>query len=288
MAKIKGIYMADIEWRDGSTWKPVRPSDGVNEIDMTQKLVMLYYDPNTPPAEGNVNMSGAFNGVEVMLIDRSTKAITSPFTLFHPLGNGIPEDARSPIIRYKIVVGTYTTEEVLTANPSWFYMMMNSSFSADPWTGNGNMTTTTNSLVNATLKLWVPSFTTSQIGSQTPVDLQTALLQDKTRWKITSARSGGSTVTCTPTNVVARAPDPLSATDYGIAKRLVTLTCQLQFPVSGVYTITATFSSNDEGADFTIPGGISVTATIVVNTGTPANPFIMSFDQAAILQITIA
>jgi hypothetical protein len=76
-------------------------------------------------------------------------------------------------------------------------------------------------------------------------------------------------------------------TDYGLAKILVTLNVTLSFPVSGTYTLSATFQSNDGDPASKLPGTHTITATIQVNTGS-TTPFVCSLDDDVVMTISIA
>jgi hypothetical protein len=214
----------------------------------------------------------------------SSKPQIDEYTAFH--ADGIPTTTKSPIIRYKIAVGTWTTEEIITVNPTWHYMMLNASFPENAYTGGGTIATIDASSANVQLKFYFPAFTSSQL-SKTELTLFRNLLSVDKNWRVTN-EGGGKTQVVTPTSVtIAASPVTTEVTDYGLAKILVTLNVTLSFPVSGTYTLSATFQSNDGDSASELPGTHTITATIQVNTGS-TTPFVCSLDDDVVMTIDIA
>jgi hypothetical protein len=208
------------------------------------------------------------------------------YTVFNE--GGIPTTTKSPIIRYKIAVGTWTTAsgEVITVNHTWHYMMLNASFPENAYTGGGTIATIDASSANVQLKFYFPAFTTSQL-SREELTLFRNLLGKATNWNVTND-GGGWTQTVTPTSVtIADSPETTDVTDYGLAKILVTLNVTLSFPVTATYKLSATFQSNDGDSASALPGTHTITATIQVNTGS-TTPFMCSLDDDVVMKISIA
>ena len=219
-----------------------------------------------------------------MLEAKGEGPLIEEYTAFH--ADGIPTTTKSPIIRYKIAVGTWTTEEIITVNPTWHYMMLNASFPENAYTGGGTIATIDASSANVQLKFYFPAFTTSQL-SREELTLFRDLLGTASNWRVTND-GGGRTQTVTPTSVIiADSPVTTGVTDYGLAKILVTLNVTLSFPVSGEYTLSATFQSNDGDSASELPGTHTITATIQVNTGS-TTPFVCSLDDDVVMTISIA
>jgi hypothetical protein len=214
----------------------------------------------------------------------SANPMIDEYTAFHTAG--IPVATKSPIIRYKIAIGTWTSEEVITVNQTWHYMMLKANFPANAYTGDGTITTIGTSSANVQLKFYFPAFTSSQL-SATEVTLFRSLLGMASNWSVTNT-GGGRTQTVTPASVTtATSPVTTGITDYGLAKILVTLNVTLSFPLSGAYTLSATFQSNDGDPASELPGTHTITATIQVNTGS-TTPFVCSLDDDATMMIDIA
>ena len=165
-------------------------------------------------------------------------------------------------------------------------MMLNASFPENAYTGGGTIDTIDASSANVQLKFYFPAFTSSQL-SAAELTLFRNLLGVDRNWRVTNA-GGGRTQVVTPTSVIiAASPVTTGVTDYGLAKILVTLNVTLSFPVSGTYTLSATFQSNDGDSASELPGTHTITATIQVSTGS-TTPFVCSLDDDVVMMIEIA
>jgi len=281
MALLKGIYMTEVEWYNGTTWTKLMVDNNGTQLDANTGHIILNRTEN--PSEAPDGMSVNVNFSKLNMLE-SSKPMEDEYTAFH--AGGIPTTTKSPIIRYKIAIGTWTTEEIITVNPTWHYMMLKASFPTNAYTGGGTITTVGTSSANVQLKFYFPAFTSSQL-SATEVTLFRNLLGVASNWSVTNA-GGGRTQTVTPTSVTtATSPVTTGITDYGLAKILVTLNVTLSFPVSGAYTLSATFQSNDGDPASELPGTHTITATIQVNTGS-TTPFVCSLDDDATMMISIA
>lgn len=283
MAQLKGIYMTEVQWYNGTTWVEVlvNKSGGDKLSAYTGHIILFRQDT---PAEAPSGMSVTVNFSKLKMLE-SVRPQEDEYTAFQN-DDGIPVATKSPIIRYKIAIGTWTSEEVITVNPTWHYMMLKASFPTNAYTGGGTISTITMSSTTFALKFYFPAFTSSQL-SVTELTLFKSLLGVASNWTVTNT-GGGRTQTLTPASVTtASAPVTTEITDYGLAKILVTLNVSLSFPVSGAYTLSATFQSNDGDAASELPGTHTVTATIQVNTGS-TTPFICSLDDDASMSISIA
>lgn len=281
MALLKGIYITEVEWYNGTTWAELKvDKSGTQQSAKTGHIILLLQDT---PAEAPGGISVMVNFSKINMLE-AEKPLTDEYTVFH--AGGIPADTKSPIIRYKIAIGTWTTEEIITVNPTWHYMMLNASFPTNAYTGGGTITTIGMSSSTLELKFYFPAFTSSQL-SAAEVTLFRNLLGVASNWSVTNA-GGGRTQTVTPTSVTtAASPVTSEITDYGLAKILVTLNVALSFPVTATYTLSATFQSNDGDQASELPGTHTITATIQVNTGS-TTPFMCSLDDDATMIISIA
>lgn len=281
MALLKGIYMTEVEWFKGTTWEKLMVDNNGTTLSAYTGHIILAL--NDPPAEAPDGVGVLVNFSKLNMLE-SSKPQIDEYTAFH--ADGIPTTTKSPIIRYKIAVGTWTTEEVITVNPTWHYMMLNASFPENAYTGGGTIDTIDASSANVQLKFYFPAFTSSQL-SKTELTLFRNLLGVDKNWRVTN-EGGGRTQTVTPTSVIiAASPVTTEVTDYGLAKILVTLNVTLSFPVSGTYTLSATFQSNDGDSASELPGTHTITATIQVNTGS-TTPFMCSLDDDVVMTISIA
>ncbi len=285
MALLKGIYMTEVEWYNGTRWVDLKvenldeAGDSLNATD--GHIILLLHDDPQEVSGREVSVDVNFSKLNML---ESSKPQIDEYTVFNE--GGIPANTKSPIIRYKIAVGTWTTEEIITVNPTWHYMMLNASFPENAYTGGGTIATIDASSANVQLKFYFPAFTTSQL-SKTELTLFKSLLGTARNWNVTNA-GGGRTQTVTPTSVtIADSPVTTEVTDYGLAKILVTLNVTLSFPVSGTYTLSATFQSNDGDSASELPGTHTITATIQVNTGS-TTPFVCSLDDDVVMTISIA
>jgi hypothetical protein len=281
MALLKGIYMTEVEWFKGTTWEKLMVDNNGTTLSAYTGHIILVLNDTPAAAPDVVEVDVNFSKLNML---ESSKPQIDEYTAFH--ADGIPTTTKSPIIRYKIAVGTWTTEEVITVNPSWHYMMLNASFPANAYTGGGTITTIGMSSSILELKFYFPAFTTSQL-SKTELTLFRNLLGVEKNWRVTND-GGGKTQVVTPTSVtIAASPVTTEVTDYGLAKILVTLNVTLSFPVSGTYTLSATFQSNDGDPASKLPGTHTITATIQVNTGS-TTPFVCSLDDDVVMTISIA
>lgn len=281
MALLKGIYMTEVEWYNGTTWDKLMVKYKETQLSATSGHIILALSDTPAEAPDVVEVDVNFSRLHMLEADSPRD---DEYSAFHD--NGIPTTTKSPIIRYKIAVGTWTSEEVITVNPSWHYMMLNASFPANAYTGGGTITTIGMSSSILELKFYFPAFTTSQL-SATELTLFKSLLGTASNWNVTNA-GGGRTQTVTPTSVtIADSPVTTEVTDYGLAKILVTLNVALNFPVTATYTLSATFQSNDGDSASELPGTHTITATIQVNTGS-TTPFMCSLDDDATMIISIA
>lgn len=284
MALLKGIYMTEVEWYNGTGWvdlKVVNLDDSEDSLNAYTGHIILALSDTPAEAPDVVKVDVNFSKLNML---EAAKPLIEKYTAFH--ADGIPTTTKSPIIRYKIAVGTWTTEEIITVNPIWHYMMLNASFPENAYTGGGTIATIDASSANVQLKFYFPAFTTSQL-SKTELTLFRNLLGVDRNWRVTN-EGGGRTQTVTPTSVIiAASPVTTEVTDYGLAKILVTLNVTLSFPVSGTYTLSATFQSNDGDSASELPGTHTITATIQVNTGS-TTPFVCSLDDDVVMTISIA
>lgn len=281
MALLKGIYMTEVEWFKGTTWEKLMvDNNGTTLSAYTGHIILALSDTPAAPSDV-VEVDVNFSKLNML---KSSNPMSDVYTAFH--ADGIPTTTKSPIIRYKIAVGTWTTEEIITVNPTWHYMMLNASFPENAYTGGGTIATIDASSANVQLKFYFPAFTSSQL-SAAELTLFRNLLGTAKNWRVTNA-GGGRTQTVTPTSVtIADSPVTTEVTDYGLAKILVTLNVALNFPVTATYTLSATFQSNDGDSASELPGTHTITATIQVNTGS-TTPFMCSLDDDATMIISIA
>lgn len=283
MALLKGIYMTEVEWYNGTGWEKLMvDNNGTTLSAYTGHIILLLHDDPQEAIPGyGVSVDVNFSKIHML---EAAKPLGDLYTAF--CDKGIPTTTKSPIIRYKIAVGTWTSEEVITVNPSWHYMMLNASFPENAYTGGGTIDTIDASSANVQLKFYFPAFTSSQL-SAAELTLFRNLLGTAKNWRVTNA-GGGGTQTVTPTSVtIADSPVTTEVTDYGLAKILVTLNVALNFPVTATYTLSATFQSNDGDPASQLPGTHTITATIQVNTGS-TTPFMCSLDDDVVMTISIA
>jgi hypothetical protein len=281
MALLKGIYMTEVEWYNGTTWDKLMVNYRDAQLSAHSGHIILALNDTPAEALDSVKVDVNFSRLHMLEADSPKD---DEYSAFHD--NGIPTTTKSPIIRYKIAVGTWTTEEIITVNPIWHYMMLNASFPENAYTGGGTIETIAASSANVQLKFYFPAFTSSQL-SKDEITLFRNLLGVARNWRVTNAGEG-RTQTVTPTSVIiAASPVTTGVTDYGLAKILVTLNVTLSFPVSGTYTLSATFQSNDGDSASELPGTHTITATIQVNTGS-TTPFVCSLDDDVVMTIEIA
>lgn len=281
MAQLKGIYITEVEWYNGTNWTELKLDGGGTPQSAKTGHIILFLNPTPSEAPQGVSVNLNFSKLKMR---ESANPQIDEYTAFH--SGGIPAATKSPIIRYKIAIGTWTTEEIITVNQTWHYMMLKASFPTNAYTGGETITTIGASSANVQLKFYFPAFTSSQL-SPTEVTLLRDLLGVASNWRVTNA-GGGRTQTVTPTSVTtATSPVTTGVTDYGLAKILVTLNVTLSFPISGAYTLSATFQSNDGDSASELPGTHTITATIQVNTGS-TTPFMCSLDDDATMFVDIA
>ena len=281
MALLKGIYMTEVEWFKGTTWEKLMVDNNGTTLSAHTGHIILALSDTPAEAPDVVGVDVNFSKLNML---ESSKPQIDEYTAFH--AGGIPTTTKSPIIRYKIAVGTWTTEEIITVNPTWHYMMLNASFPENAYTGGGTIATIDASSANVELKFYFPAFTSSQL-SAAELTLFKSLLGTASNWRVTN-EGKGRTQTVTPTSVtIADSPVTTEVTDYGLAKILVTLNVTLSFPVSGTYRLSATFQSNDGDSASELPGTHTITATIQVNTGS-TTPFVCSLDDDVVMTISIA
>jgi len=280
MANLKAIYMTEVEYHDGTQWRQLLVEKDGTKLSAYSGHIILYSTETPSPAPSSMSVTVDFNDLRMR---EAPKPAEDKFVAFH--AEGISAAQKSPIIRYKIAVGTWTSEEIITVNQNLHYMMINAAFPADAYSGAGSTATVNQSNANVALKLYFPAFLSTHINADAVNDLKN-LLQTAANWSVTKDGPTGLQ-TVTPSSVVAGTPTATSATAYGIAKVLVTLNCGLTFPMSGTYSLTATFQSNDVDAAYLLPGAHSVTATIMVNSGS-TTPLIVSFDADATMSVSIA
>ncbi len=280
MANLKAIYMTEVEYHDGTQWKELLVVKDGTKLSAYSGHIILYSTETPSPAPSGMSVTVDFNDLRMR---EAPNPAEDRFVAFH--AEGISAAQKSPIIRYKIAVGTWTSEEIITVNQNLHYMMINAAFPADAYSGAGSTATVNQSNANVALKLYFPAFLSTHINADAVNDLKN-LLQTAANWSVTKDGPTGLQ-TVTPSSVVVGTPTATSATAYGIAKVLVTLNCGLTFPMSGTYSLTATFQSNDVDAAYLLPGAHSVTATIMVNSGS-TTPLIVSFDADATMSVSIA
>lgn len=280
MANLKAIYMTEVEYYNGEDWKELIVAKDSTMLSALSGHIILYSTDNPSPAPSDMHVTVNFNDIRMREAENPAE---DKFVAFH--ADGISAAQKSPIVRYKIAVGTLTSEEIITVNQDYHYMMINAAFPDDAYSGAGSTPTVNQSNANVALKLYFPAFLSTHINSNA-VNYLKNLLQTAANWSVTKDGPTGLQ-TVTPSSVVAGTPSATSATDYGLAKVQVTLNCGLTFPMSGTYTLNATFQSNDVDAAYLLPGKHSVTATIKVNTGS-TTPLIVSFDADAMMSVSIA
>lgn len=272
--------MTEVEYHDGTQWRQLLVEKDGTKLSAYSGHIILYSTETPSPAPSGMSVTVDFNDLRMR---EAPKPAEDKFVAFH--AEGISAAQKSPIIRYKIAVGTWTSEEIITVNQNLHYMMINAAFPADAYSGAGSTATVNQSNANVALKLYFPAFLSTHINADAVNDLKN-LLQTAANWSVTKDGPTGLQ-TVTPSSVVVGTPTATSATAYGIAKVLVTLSCGLTFPMSGTYSLTATFQSNDVDAAYLLPGAHSVTATIMVNSGS-TTPLIVSFDADATMSVSIA
>lgn len=272
--------MTEVEYHDGTQWRQLLVEKDGTKLSAYSGHIILYSTETPGPAPASMPVTVDFNDLRMR---EAPKPAEDKFVAFH--AEGISAAQKSPIIRYKIAVGTWTSEEIITVNQNLHYMMINAAFPADAYSGAGSTATVNQSNANVALKLYFPAFLSTHINADAVNDLKN-LLQTAANWSVTKDGPTGLQ-TVTPSSVVVGTPTATSATAYGIAKVLVTLNCGLTFPMSGTYSLTATFQSNDVDAAYLLPGAHSVTATIMVNSGS-TTPLIVSFDADATMSVSIA
>ncbi len=280
MANLKAIYMTEVVYHDGTQWKELLVEKDGTKLSAYSGHIILYSTETPSPAPSGMSVTVNFNDLRMRV---ASNPLEDKYTAFH--SEGISLTQKSPLIRYKIAVGTWTSEEVITVNQTLHYMMINAAFPADAYSGAGSTATVSQSNANVALKLYFPAFLSTHINADAVNDLKN-LLQTAANWSVTKD-GPGTAQTVTPSSVTAGTPTATSASDYGLAKVLVTLNCGLTFPMSGSYTLTATFQSNDVDSAYLLPGSHSITASIIVNSGS-TNPLIVSFDADAAMSISIA
>lgn len=280
MANLKAIYMTEVEYHNGTEWKELFVEKDGDQLSALNGHIILYSTNNPSPAPSDMQVTVNFNDIRMR---EAPNPAEDKFIAFH--NNGISAAQKSPIVRYKIAVGTWTSEEIITINQDYHYMMINAAFPADAYSGAGSTPTVSQSNANVALKLYFPAFLATHINSNA-VNYLTNLLQTAANWSVTKEGPKGSQ-TVTPSSVVAGTPTADSAADYGLAKVQVTLNCLLTFPIRGTYTLNATFQSNDVDAAYLLPGNHSVTAVINVDIGS-TTPLIVSFDADAEMSVSIA
>ncbi|GEM_PF-6328312 len=281
MANLKGIYMTEVEYYNGDEWKElIVEKDSGTRLSALSGHIILYSTDNPSPAPSDMQVTVNFNDIRMREAENPAE---DKFVAFRD--EGIPPTQKSPIVRYKIAVGTLTSEEIITVNQDYHYMMINAAFPDDAYSGALSTPTVNQSNANVALNLYFPAFLATHINSDA-VNYLKNLLQTAANWSVTKE---GPTrpQTVTPSSVTVGTPTATSATDYGLAKVQVTLNCILSFPISGTYTLNATFQSNDVDSAYLLPGQHSVTATIKVNTGS-TTPLIVSFDADAMMSVSIA
>lgn len=283
MALLKGIYMTDVHWYNGYQWMELMAVRDSTEVSAKTGYIILTRQDTPYDAPEGTGVTVNFSRLEML------KAGGVPevglFNVFH--AGGIPPATKSPIIRYKIAVGTWSAdEEIIITNPTYHYMMLNASFPTNAYAGGNTITAVGDSSRMVMLKFYFPAFTTSHL-SATELTLFRSLLGVASNWSVTNS-GGGRTQTVTPASVdVAEVPTVNEITDYGLAKILVGLNLPLSFPVSGTYTLSTTFKSNDGDPASQLPGTHTITATIAVNMGS-TTPFVCSLDDDVTMFIDIS
>ena len=279
MADLKAIYMTEVEFHNGTSWTELKVEyDAFVESAKTGYIVLYSAEtPQTAPSR----MSVSVNFQELTMRGASER-----YTAFHDGSGGIGSTQKSIMIRYKLAIGTWTSEEIITVNQEYHYMMIKAGMPDDPFSGAGSTATVNQINANVALKLYFPAFTSSQLSSSALTHLKN-LLQTKTNWVVFSVGPQGIPEFVTPGTITVGEPTASGSADYGLAKILVTLSVALTFPQSGTYDLVATFKSNDSDSTYQIPGGHTVTASILVNTGS-TSPLIVSFDADATMSVSIA
>lgn len=283
MALLKGIYMTDVHWYNGYQWVELMVIRDSTQVSAKTGYIIL--SRNDPPSDAPEGLSVTVNFSRLEMMKAAGAPEVGLFNAFH--SDGIPTTTKSPIIRYKIAVGTWSAdEEVIIPNPTYHYMMLKASFPANAYTGGNTITTVGESSKTVLLKFYFPAFTTSHL-SQNELTLFRGLLGAARNWSVTN-EGGGRTQIVTPASVtVADVPTVDGITDYGLAKILVGLNVPLQFPVTGTYTLSTTFKSNDGDPASPLPGTHTITATIQVNMGS-TTPFVCSLDDDVTMFIDIS
>lgn len=268
MANVRKVCLTGVQKYNGSGWVNLKAKLSEALVDLGTVDVILYdnaiglTDPTAYAAEVNWN--------------NLTISTGTGYSVFGTDAQQILSTAKSPLIRYKVKTVVYTTEEVEVINQNYYHMMINAGFATDPFAGNGGTASVSSSSAVVAVKFYFPALT-STVSDATALAAQTALLQTANKWLVSCVK-GGRSITAVPTSVSIGSPVTTGASDYGIAKVLVTLTCSLTFPSSGTYVVDVSFTSNDSDPSFDIPASYNVVATIAVNTGTPENTYIVSSD----------
>ncbi|MDY0128488.1 MAG: hypothetical protein RBR69_10190, partial [Candidatus Cloacimonadaceae bacterium] len=195
MANLKGIYMTEVEYYDGVDWKELLvEKDGTN-LSAYSGHIILYSTDNPSPAPSGMSVTVNFNDIRMR---EASKPAEDKYVAFH--ADGISATQKSPIVRYKIAVGTWTSEEIITVNQNLHYMMINAAIPADAYSGAGSAATVKESNANVALKLYFPAFLSTHINADAVNDLKN-LLKTADNWSVTKDGPTGSQ-TVTPSSVV--------------------------------------------------------------------------------------
>ena len=268
MANIRKVCLTGVQKHNGTDWVNLKAKLSEDIVDLGTVDVILYNNAlgMTDPTsyEATVNW------------DSLTISTGSGYSVFGSDTQQIATTAKSPLIRYKVKTVVYTSEEVEVINENYYYMMIKASFASDPFANNGGTSSVSSSSANVAVKFYFPAIPSTYL-SATALAAQTTLLTTTSRWKV-SKTIGGITKSVVPTSVNVGTITTTGASDYGIAKVLVTLTCSMTFPSSGTYAVDVEFTANDSDPAFDIPASYNISATVAVNVGTPGDTYLVSSD----------
>lgn len=279
MANIRKVCLTGVQkYTSGTGWENLKAKLAESLVDLGTTDVILYDNAVGMTDPTSYNATVDWNNLTIVT--------GSGYSVFGSDTNQISTTAKSPLIRYKIKTVVHVTEDVDFINETYYYMMIKASFAADPFAGNGGTSSVSSSSAVVAVKFYFPALT-STVFDATVLAAQTALLTTASRWKI-SKTIGGITKTVVPTSVSIGSPVTTGASDYGIAKVLVTLNCSLTFPSSGTYVVDVEFTANDSDPAFDIPASYSISANIAINVGTPVDTYLVSSDSDVVFTINFS
>ena len=287
MANLKRVLLSDVQWYDVSTgtWKDVQavsPSTGETAVSLGVGGSKAILYTNSTPINMPTELTQSINWADFEIY----LAADTHYSIFGASLGRITVATKSPLLRYHIETTVYTTEDVVTTNSTWHYMMTKASFASNAFTGAGGTSAATDTTTTTSIKFWFPAITAG-ITNATAVAAQAALLQTISNWKIYVLRPDGSTKEYTPSSITLGSPDTGTATDYGSAKISVSLSASISYPTDGSYVITVAFTSNDQDPAFAIAGSQAITANVTMYTGS-TQQYIVSSDSDVSVTIAFA